>query len=98
MSSLVYFVFKICLAIAVHASALDVNPRVPVLGAGLDDLHAVGQEVVVHVVDEAGGGLAAVHHAGQAELAVLEGSRKAYACCPVANEEHDFQRFLDSDF
>ena len=35
-------------------------------------LHAVLEEVGLHVVDEAGGGLPAVHHPRQAVLAVLQ--------------------------
>ena len=47
-------------------------------------LHAVLEEVRLHVVDEAGGGLPAVHHPRQAVLAVL----KTFLCITFPYFDH----------
>ena len=62
---------SVYLTIAVVAAAFDIDPGVSVPGAWLDDLHARGEHLGLHVVDEAGSRLAAIHHPGQAVLAFL---------------------------
>lgn len=63
--------------IAIIASALVVEPGVSVAGARLDYLDAVLDQVRQHVVGEAGRRFPAVHHAGEAVLAVASPARAA---------------------
>ena len=63
--------------IAIIAPTLVVEPGIPVAGARLDYLDAVDHQLVKHVVRESGRRFPAVHHAGEAVLAVATPARAA---------------------